>query len=63
MSISAARKTEESSPPELPPDTPSPLSEEQRRWIRDIAAAIKQSGDEAAATAGAGRAWPAAPAD
>jgi hypothetical protein len=50
MPISAARKTDESSSPEMPPDPQAPLSEEQRRWIRDIAAAIKAPGDEGKAT-------------
>ena len=50
MPISAAMKTDESSSPETQPDPRSPLSEEQRRWIRDIAADIKQPGDQGAAT-------------
>ena len=49
MPISAAWKTDDSSSPEMPPDTPSSsLSEEQRRWIRDIAATINEPRNEAA---------------
>jgi hypothetical protein len=50
MTISAARKADEPSSPETPPDPRSRLSEEQRRWIRDIAAELKEPGDKGTAT-------------
>jgi hypothetical protein len=43
MPISAAETTDETAPArQVPAAVPSPLSEEQRRWIAAIAAEIKR---------------------